>query len=88
MKQIKDLAIRISIALLLLIIPFNIFYFLLAKITLYGSVPILQLFGYSVDVSGSLLWLNGKSLEFIPACVATSAYYLLTLLVLVTKDIK
>jgi len=88
MKQIKDIVTRIIIALALLMVRFNIFYFLLSKITLYGSLPLLYLLGYSMDVAGNNVFIDGQSLEFISACVATSAYYLLALLILLTKDIK
>lgn len=88
MRYVKELVTRILIAVLLLIIPINVFYFLFSKITLLASLPFLYLLGYSINVKGYILFLDGQSLEFIPACVATSAYYLLTLLVLLTKDVK
>ena len=84
----KRLIIRVSIAVLLLVIPVNIFYFLFSEITLYGSLSFFYLLGYSIKVNGSKLLINSKILEFIPACVASSAYYLLALLVLLTKDVK
>lgn len=88
MRYVKELVARILIALLLLAIPVNVFYFLFSKITLLASLPFLYLLGCSVSVKGYTLFLDGQSLEFIPACVATSAYYLLALLVLLTKDVK
>lgn len=88
MREIKDLSIRIITAILLLTFPINIFYVLFSKITLFSSLPFLYLLGYSFNVKGYVLFLEGQSLEFVSACVATSAYYLLTLLVLLTKDVK
>lgn len=88
MKYVKELLVRIVIAVLLLVIPVNVFYLLLSKVTLFGSLSIFYLLGYPIQVSGYNLSLNGQSLEFVPACVATSAYYLLTLLILLTKDVK
>jgi len=88
MKYVKELLVRVFIAIVLLVIPVNIFYFLFSKVTLWGSLPFLYILGYSIKVEGYTLFLDGKILDFIPACVATSAYYLLTLLVLLTKDIK
>lgn len=88
MKYVKELSVRIAIAVLLFVIPFNVFYILFSKITLWGSLPVLYLLGYSAQTKGYTLFLNGRGLEFIPACVATSAYYLLALLVLLTKDVK
>lgn len=88
MNYTKNLIIRVLIAILLFVIPVNIFYVLFSKITLWGSLPFLYFAGYSLNFEGYTLFLDGQSLEFIPACVATSAYYLLALLVLLTKDIK
>lgn len=88
MKYAKELFIRVMIAVLLLIIPVNIFYLLFSKITLWGSLPFLYLIGYSVKVEGYTLFFASRNLEFIPACVATSAYSLLALLILLTKDVK
>lgn len=88
MKYIKGLIFRVFIAILLLVIPVNVFYFLFSKITLFGSLPLFYFLGYSIEVRSYTLFLDGHVLDFIPACVATSAYYLLTLLVLLTKDVK
>lgn len=88
MRYEKRLILRILIAILLLIIPVNIFQIMFSKITLYASLPLLKLVGYCFSVAGNMLFLNGQNLEFVPACVATSAFYLLALLILLTKDIK
>ncbi len=88
MKYTQELFIRVGIAVLLFVIPVNVFYLLFAKITLWGSLSIFYLLGYPIQVNGHILSLNGQGLEFVSACVATSAYYLLALLVLLTKDIK
>ena len=87
MKEIKELFMRIGIAFLLFLMPFNIFYILFAKITLFGSLPFLSLLGYTFNVDGYILTVGVKDLEFVPACVATSAYYLLASLILLTKGI-
>ncbi len=88
MKYTKDLFVRILIAVSLLVIPVNIFYFLFSNITLWGSLPFLYLLGYSIKANSHTLLVNNQSLGFVPACVATSAYYLLALLVLLTKDVR
>ena len=88
MKYVKGLAVRILIALLLFVPSVNIFYFLFSRITLWGSLPFLYLSGYSLNIEGYTLFINGQNLDFVPACVATSAYYLLSLLVLLTPGIK
>ena len=88
MKDIKSLIVRVSIAIVLLALPINIFYILFSKVTLYSSLPFFYLLGYSIKINGSKLLISGQSLAFVPACVASSAYYLLALLVLMTKGIK
>lgn len=88
MRYIRGLFVRIFIAVSLLTVPVNVFYLLFSNITLYGSLPFLYLAGYSLQVEGYSLIINGQSLEFVSACVATSAYYLLALLVLLTKDVN
>jgi len=88
MKYIRNLIIRVIIASIIILIPFNIFYFLFSDITLYGSLPILKLIGYSFYVEGYSLVIEDKILDFVPACVATSAYSLLALLILLSKNMK
>lgn len=88
MRPVTDLAIRVFAAIALLVIPVNVFYFLFSKATLWGSLLFLHVLGYTFQVDGYTLFVNDMSLEFVPACVATSAYYLLALLVLLTKDVR
>lgn len=88
MKYETRLVLRVLTAIALFVIPVNVFQMMFSKLTLYASLPILKLLGYTFRVSGDMLFLNGQELEFVPACVATSAFYLLTLLILLTKDIK
>jgi len=88
MSYVKSLIIRVAASALLLTLPFNVFYVLLAKITLWTSLIPIYLIRYPIEVDGNNLLIAGQSLEFVSACVATSAYYLLALLVLLTKDVK
>ena len=88
MRYEKKLIIRLALALALLIIPFNIFQFLLLNPTIYTSSMVLDAAGYENEIVGESIRISNYSLEFIPACVATSAYYLLILLALLTKDIS
>ena len=74
-----------SLALILLLIPTNIFYFILLKPTLLLSF--LTLNAYNPIIASDSLIINNEILKFVPACIATSAYYLLAILVLLTKDI-
>ena len=49
---------------------------------------LLRLFSYNITLIQNGLIVNGQILNFIDACVASSAYYLLVLLILFTKDIE
>lgn len=86
MDYYKKLVIRISLALLLLLVPINIFYFIFLKPTLLLSFITLNAYNPTV-ISDSLI-INNEILRFVPACIATSAYYLLVILILLTKDLK
>ena len=83
----KSLIIRIITALIIFIIPYEIINFILLKITLYGSYPLL-LFNYNPLMINNGFVINNSILKIISACVATSAYYLLFILIISTKDLK
>lgn len=87
MKYETGLVARVLIALAIFLVPYNVFYALFLKITVFLSyLPLLL--KYNPVIEGDLILINSQPLRFIPACIATSAYYLLALLVLSTKDIK
>ena len=86
MRYAYRLIIRMFIAFLLFLLPFNIFYIIFLKLTLWLSY--LALIGYKPDVFINSLMINGVLLVFTSACIATSAYYLFTLLVILVKDLK
>ena len=90
MKYESRLLIRILLALILMLpTTFNLFYTILAPLTFYSTYFITKLLQYSpVILEKELLLVQGQTLKFIAACTAASAYYLLTLLILFTKDIK
>lgn len=85
MKYSNRLIIRILFILLIAIFNLKIFYFLFSKITFY--LTYFTLFFYKPVISGNNLVINSEVLNFVPACVAGSAYFLLVLLILLTKDI-
>lgn len=86
MNYTKKLIIRITIAIVLLILPINIFYVIFLKPTLYlSALPFLKL---SPLIATDSILINNAILMFNPACIATSAYYLLTILTLLTKNIN
>ena len=84
MKKGYDLILRIIIAFL---IPYSLLRIIITPITLYISYFILKIFT-ETTLTLPFLIINQIPIEFIPACAAISAYYLLMLLVLLTKDIK
>lgn len=87
MKYEFSLILRIAIALLLR--P-EMFYLGLVFLTMLFPYLVMILLNYEVEFlfSERLLIVNGTTLEFVKACVATSAYYLLALLILTTKGIS
>jgi len=82
MKYYHNLLIRI----LLCFIPLSIFYFIFTPLTIYGIY--LLLLTYKPVLLGINLFIDQYTFVFVKACIAGSAYYLLWLLALLTKDIK
>lgn len=87
MKYLKKLIIRV-IAAFLLVNSYQLLYKILIPITLYPSFYLIKLLGYSATLSGLQILANSHELTFIPACAAASAYILLGVLILLTKDIQ
>ena len=86
MKYEIKLIIRVLIAVILSLSA-KLFYFVLAPITLYSSYFITKIF-FPVVIEENTFLINDLTLEFVPACVAVAAYILISLLILLTKDIK
>lgn len=82
----KKLVIRIVIALALFLIPINIFYLIYLKPTLVYSFLTLSV--YNPILWNDSLIINNDILKFVPACIASIAYYLLAVLILFTKDLS
>ncbi|PIN90235.1 hypothetical protein COU57_03955 [Candidatus Pacearchaeota archaeon CG10_big_fil_rev_8_21_14_0_10_32_14] len=92
MKNKKGDALNILyryIILLLIAIPgISIFYFLFTSLTIYPVYYLVQIYS-KATLYGNLITLsNNISLEIVGACVAGSAYLLLTILNLSTSNIK
>lgn len=85
MKYECKLALRVILAFALVLMPVDLFYVILLKPTLNAANFFLA--GYDGAVVGDALVINDVLLRFIPACVASLAYVLLLILVLMTKDI-
>lgn len=86
MKYESGLIIRVLLALLLAILPIDLFYLILLKPTLQASALFLS--PYNPTITNDGLIINQVMLRFIPACIATLAYMLLALLILLTKGLN
>ena len=87
-KQFIDIFIRYLILILVALPGLWIFYFVFTPLTIY---PVYFFFGLFSEVSliGNILIINkGLAVEFIRACIAGSAYYLLLILNLSTPKIN
>lgn len=86
-KNFFDILIRYLILTIVALPGLWVFYFVFTPLTIY---PIYFLFGLFFDVSllGNILVINNEfPIEFIKACIAGSAYYLLLILNLSTPKI-
>ncbi|HLD15415.1 MAG TPA: pacearchaeosortase [Candidatus Nanoarchaeia archaeon] len=86
MNYYKNLSLRLVISLAILIF-YKIFYFVFIPLTLYLSYFSLKLFYNPVLIDNSI-FIKGNELVFVEACAALSAYLLLALLILLTKNIN
>ncbi len=75
-----------------LLVPFIISYNLLDKIfyslTIYLPYLLMRLINYKVFIAQPYLITSSNYIRFSEACAAISAYFLLLLLIVLTKDIK
>ena len=82
-NNIFNLAIRYTILFVLSLGNLYIFYRVFTPITLYVSSALLSLF-FSTSVSGVSIIFDSTKISLVSACIAGSAYYLLTVLNLST----
>ncbi len=84
-----DLLVRYAILVILPLSGLWIFYSIFTPLTVYPTYLFLTIF-YDVSIlKGNILLINHEiPIEFIRACIAGSAYYLLTILNLATPKIK
>ena len=87
MEYEDKLILRLLIAILIFLV-YDYIYFIFLFFTKYFSFLTINLLGYSSNLIGNELIINGKPLQIIPACVAMPAYYLLFLLTITTKGLK
>ncbi len=86
MKELKWILLRWILAGLVTT-SYSLIYAIIGPITLQISQGILNLFTETI-LRGNLLYVGGKTLEFIPSCAAISAYILLGILILLTRGIN
>lgn len=84
MKYVPSLIIRIVLAFLL---PYKFFAFFIVPATFELTIQITKLF-LEFDTAGHSLIIGSYWLNFIEACAAVSAYYLLFFLIILTKNIS
>ena len=85
MEREYSLIARIAIAFL---IPYSLIKLIIFPITIYLSYVLLSIIQQNVILNSPYIIINGVTTKFVTACAAVSAYYLLMLLVLLTKDIR
>ena len=85
MNYTYNLVIRLISAILIALFGANLLFKILFIPMLYLSY--LLLLPYNLVLINNILSIGDKHLEFISACIATSAYLLLGILILLTKDI-
>lgn len=86
-KQFLNIFIRYFILIILALPGFAIFYFVFAPLTIYPIYFLLNFF-FDVSLTGDIIFINKIPIELIGACIAGSAYYLLSILNLSTSKIK
>ncbi len=86
MQQNSLLFLRLAFAVVLSASQ-NLFSLIFTPLTIYPAAFFLSLFT-DTTLHGKILTAGTTPIEFIPACIAASAYLLLALLILLTKDIS
>ncbi|MBS3145786.1 pacearchaeosortase [Candidatus Woesearchaeota archaeon] len=75
--------------ILLFAVPLSLFYFIFTPLTIYPSYFLLKLSGFAPQfTSSTVLAFKELAIKFVPACIAGSAYYLLYILIMLTKDLS
>ena len=86
MVYVYKLILRLITAFLIVLFGSNILFKILFSPMLYLSYFLLL--PYQPNLLDNILIIGTSQLEFISACIATSAYLLLFILILLTKDIS
>jgi len=88
MEYERKLGIRLFLAVFAMIFYNIIFYESLKPLTIWGSFFSLSLFESGLSIGTSTISAGIQSFEFVHACIASSAYFLLFILIISTKDIR
>lgn len=86
-KRAYELLLRYSVILLASLGNLWIFYFVFSPLTFYPLAFLLGFF-YDLSTAGYYIIIRGIMFDIARACVAGSAYYLLFMLNLMTRDIR
>jgi len=86
-KNILDIFSRYFILILIGILGVGIFYLLFFPLTIYPAYYFLKIF-FDASLVYNIIFINSLPIEIIGACIAGSAYYLLLILNLSTREIK
>ena len=86
MKYEYILIIRL---ILLFAVPLSFFYLIFTPLTIFPSYFLLKLSGLApLFTSSTVINFQDLAIKFVPACIAASAYYLLYISILLTKDLS
>jgi exosortase/archaeosortase family protein len=85
--NVWDLIARYLLIVLLGLGNLYVFYLILTPLTLHGLNLFLGFF-YEVAISGNGFVVNGVFFELVTACVGGSAFYLLLILILSSRDVN
>lgn len=86
--NILDIVSRYLILVLTSLSGLWLFYFIFTSLTIYPVYFLVNLLFEDVSLFGEIMIVNGLAIEFIRACIAGSAYYLLLILNLSTPKIN
>lgn len=86
-KKIKSILIRYFLVLIVAFGNLYLFYKIFTPLTIYSVFLLLFPF-FEINIFDNFLILNNKNFEFVSACIAGAAYYLLFVLNLSTPNIK
>lgn len=87
MRYLYFLIARIFLAFII-IFSSDLFTLTLLPLTIYPVFFFFDNLDYNVYIINDVLTINGRPAEFVESCLAGSAYMLLVLLILLTKDVS